>query len=61
VIILSVSAGVCSALGLLRWKDPCARWSFAAVCWLLACIVAGQALWRGTVSGSDETRNGGAM
>lgn len=55
--ILFVAAGLCSALGLLRWQEGYMRWSFAALCWVLAVIVAARAPWRGKVVGADKTRS----
>ena len=39
VVLLCALAGISSALGLLRWQHPYARWSFAALCWCVAVIV----------------------
>jgi hypothetical protein len=46
MITLLVVAGVCSVLGLLRWQQSVAQWSFAAICWVLATMVAARAPWR---------------
>jgi hypothetical protein len=39
VVLLLAVAGLCSALGLLRWQGDVARWSFAALCWSVAAVV----------------------
>lgn len=39
VVILLALAGAGSVFGLLRWQHPYLRWSFAAVCWLVAAFV----------------------
>ena len=39
VVMLLALAGAGSVLGLLRWQHPYLRWSFAAVCWLVAAFV----------------------
>ena len=39
VVVLMLAAGTLSVLGLLTWKEPFMRWSFAALCWGVAAYV----------------------
>jgi hypothetical protein len=59
VVVLLAAAGICSVLGLLRWQGDLARWSFAALCWSMAAMVALKSQRRASLPGEQDRNDHG--